>query len=218
MRRLNFLWALLASALFVVGCSSDNTTPEEPKPDPKPETQKPEITLTEVEATFNSFTFEVTTTMAGELGYAVITEGYETPKLDELFALNSVEVSDKMTLTVEGLNDNTNYTLFAVLRATEGGTLSAPKNIKFTTPDDGVANPIVIESATYDTISFTINIEGNYVFQCIDKAYLEYNNLTPEEYISALGVGIPSKGPISVEWVDGGVYGNYDMHVREDSD
>ena len=218
MRRLNFLWALLASALFVVGCSSDNTTPEEPKPDPTPETQKPEITITEVEATFNSFTFEVTTTMAGELGYAVITEGYETPKLDELFALNSVEVSDKMTLTVEGLNDNTNYTLFAVLRATEGGTLSAPKNIKFTTPDDGIANPIVIESATYDTISFTINIEGNYVFQCIDKAYLEYNNLTPEEYISALGVGIPSKGPISVEWVDGGVYGNYDMHVREDSD
>ena len=32
------------------------------------------------------------------------------------------------------------------------------------------------------------------------------------------GIGISSKGEITVDWVDGGTYGSYDMHVREDSD
>ena len=223
MRKLNYLLALLVSALFVVGCTSNPSEPQQPTPpgpdgpgdDPTP-TEKPEIVISEVEITFNSFTFEVTTTVEGTLGYAVVAEGYSAPKIDELYSLNSAEVADKVTLTVENLNDNTNYTLYAVLRA--GDQQSAPKTHKFTTPDDGVANPIVIHSATYDTISFTINIAGSYVFQCIDKAYLEYNNLTPEEYISMTGIGIASKGEITVDWVDGGTYGVYDMHVREDSD
>ena len=223
MRKLNYLLALLVSALFVVGCTSNPSEPQQPTPpgpdgpgnDPTP-TEKPEIVISEVEITFNSFTFEVTTTVEGTLGYAVVAEGYSAPKIDELYSLNSAEVTDKVILTVENLNDNTNYTLYAVLRA--GDQQSAPKTHKFTTPDDGVANPIVIHSATYDTISFTINIAGSYVFQCIDKAYLEYNNLTPEEYISMTGIGIASKGEITVDWVDGGTYGVYDMHVREDSD
>lgn len=216
MRKLNFLWALLASALFVVGCEPNIPTPDEPTPGPND--GKPEITLTEVEATFDSFTFEVTTTVPGTLGYAVVAEGFDTPKLDEMFAANSQEVTDKATFTVSGLNDASNYTLFAVLRAKDGGVLSAPKNLKFTTADDGVASPIKINGATYNSITFTIEIEGSYVFQCIDKAYLEYNRLTPEDYISTLGIGIPSKGEITVEWTDGNKYGNYEMRVREDSD
>ena len=214
MRKLNLLWALLLSAVFVVGCNPDTPTPDEPTP-PQPGV-KPEITLTEVEVAFDSFTFEVTTTVAGELGYAVVAEGYSAPKIDELYALNSVEVADKTTIKVENLNDNTNYTLYAVLRS--GNQQSAPKTLKFTTPDDGKVNPVVIHSATYDTISFSINIDGSYVFQCIDKAYLEYSNLTPEEYISILGIGPTAKGALDVEWVDGGKYGAFDMHVREDSD
>ena len=213
MRKLNLLWALLLSAVFVVGCNPDNPTPDDPKPQPG---VKPEITLTEVEVAFDSFTFEVTTTVAGEFGYAVVAEGYSAPKIDELYSLNSVEVADKTTIKVENLNDNTNYTLYAVLRA--GDQQSAPKTMKFATPDDGKVNPIVIHSATYDTISFSINIDGSYIFQCIDKAYLEYNNLTPEEYISILGIGPTAKGALDVEWVDGGKYGAFDMHVREDSD
>ncbi|MBR5865029.1 MAG: hypothetical protein IKY89_02020 [Alistipes sp.] len=216
MRKLNFLWALLASAL-VVGCNPD--TPEQNQPGPGNDpvnTEKPELTLTQTELTFDSFTFEVTTTVAGELGYAVVAEGYDAPKIDQLYSLNSVEVQDKATITVSDLNDNTNYTLYAVLRA--GEAQSTPKTLKFTTPDDGVDNPIVIHSTTYDTISFSINIPGSYVFQCIDKAYLEYNNLTPEEYISMTGIGITSKGEITVDWVDGGTYGSYNMNVREDSD
>ena len=218
MKNLNFLWALLASVLLVVGCNPDNHGTDEPEPgpnDPTP-TEKPVITLTEVEAAFDSFTFEATTTVAGTLGYAVVAEGYSAPKIDELYSLNSIELADKATIKIEGLNDNTNYTLYAVLRA--GDQQSAPKTLKFTTPDDGKVNPIVIHSATYDTISFSINIDGSYVFQCIDKAYLEYNNQAPEEYISVLGIGIPSKGPINVDWINGGVYGNYNTNVREDSD
>ena len=213
MRKLNLLWALLLSAVFVVGCNPDNPTPDNPEPVPG---EKPVITLTEVETTFNSYTFEVTTTVAGTFGYAVVAEGYDAPKIDELYAMNSAEVADKATFTVSGLNDNTNYTLYAVLRA--GDQQSAPKTMKFTTPDDGKVNPIIIHSATYDTISFSINISDSYVFQCIDKAYLEYNNLTPEDYISILGIGPTAKGALDVEWVDGGKYGAFDMHVREDSD
>ena len=140
MRKLNFLWALLASALFVVGCDTDN-----------PNTglsEQPEITIAEVATTFDSFTFEVTTTVEGTLGYAYVAEGYNAPKIDEMFAANSVEVNDKATLKIEGLNDNTTYTLYAVLRAANGGVLSAPKSIKFTTADDGVDNPITIKNTT----------------------------------------------------------------------
>ena len=222
MRKLNSLWALLLGVLFVVGCNPDTPPVNDPdngggNDDPQPTpTEKPEITLAQTELTFDSFTFEVTTTVAGELGYAIVAEGYEAPKIDELYALNSAEVKDKATITISDLNDNTNYTLYAVLRA--GDQQSTPKTLKFTTPDDGVDNPIVIHSATYDTISFSINIPGSYVFQCIDKAYLEYNNLTPEEYISMTGIGITSQGEITVDWVDGGTYGSYNMNVREDSD
>ena len=215
MRKLNLLWALLVSALFVVGCNPDTPGGDNPTPGGDPGA-KPEITLTQTEVTFDTFSFEVTTTVAGTLGYAVVAEGYDAPKIDELYSLNSVEVKTKSTITIENLNDNTNYTLYAVLRT--GNQQSAPKTLKFTTPDDGKVNPVVIHSATYDTISFSINIAGSYVFQCIDKSYLEYNNLTIEEYITMEGIAIPSKGEISVDWINGGMYGDWPMRVREDSD
>ena len=108
MRKLHFLWALLCCVLLAVGCNTDKPETDKPGPDGPTPTEKPVITLTETEATFNSFTFEVTTTVAGEFGYAVVAEGYEAPKIDELYALNSVEVKDKLSIVVEGLNDYTN--------------------------------------------------------------------------------------------------------------
>lgn len=220
MRKLSLLWTLLVSALFVVGCGPETPdTPNQPIPDdPIPGGVTPEITLAEVEVTFDSFTFEVTSNVEGELGYAVVAEGNTTPKIDELFALNSAEVSDTIKLTVSELNDNTSYTLVAILRAKEDGTLSAPAKLQFTTPDDGVENPIVINEITYNTVNFTINIAGNYLFQCIDKAYLELYGQTPESYISTIGIGIPEKGVQTFEWVDGTTYGSYDMRLREDSE
>ena len=220
MRRLFNIWTLILCAFAVVGCEKtpvdDGTgTGGGDKPTPG---VTPEITLEQKALDFNSFTFTVTTNVEGELGYAVVAEGNATPKIEELFALNSAEVKDTATLTVSDLNDNTSYTLVAILRAKEDGTLSEPAKLQFTTPDDGVENPIVINGVTYSTVTFTINIAGDYLFQCIDKAYLEHNGQTPESYINTMGIGIPEKGVQTYEWVDGSKYGSYDMHLREDSE
>lgn len=213
MRKLFSIFALLATVAMVVGCKEDIPTPE-----PNPDGTKPEITLTEGEVTATSFTFEVTTTAKGELGYAVIAEGYNTPSIDQLFTHNTATVESTATLTVENLNDNTNYTIFAVLRAEDGGTLSDPKKLTFTTPDDGVDNPITIDNVGYDSATFTINLPGNMLFQCIDKASLEYYGQSPESYIATAGIGILEEGPITINWYDGGNYGVYEMRMREDSE
>ena len=220
MRKLFNIWTLILCAFAVVGCEKtpvdDGTgTGGGEKPTPG---VTPEITLEQKALDFNSFTFTVTTNVEGELGYAVVAEGNATPKIEELFALNSAEVKDTATLTVSDLNDNTSYTLVAILRAKEDGTLSEPAKLQFTTPDDGVENPIVINEVTYSTVTFTINIAGDYLFQCIDKAYLEHVGQTPESYINTMGIGIPEKGVQTFEWVDGSKYGSYDMHLREDSE
>ncbi len=220
MRRLFNIWAVILCALAVVGCEK---APVDDKPDTGGQEQPtpgitPEITLEQKALDFSSFTFEVKTNVEGELGYAVVAEGNTTPKIDELFALNSTEVKDAATITVSDLNDNTSYTLVAILRAKEDGTLSEPAKLQFTTPDDGVENPIVINEVTYSSVTFTINITGNYLFQCIDKAYLELNAQTPESYINTMGIGIPEKGVQTFEWIDGGKYGSWDMHLREDSE
>ena len=217
MRKLFTLFATLLSILSIVGCSETPNTPTPVQPD-NDTAVTPQITLTEVAVAPDSITFEVTTNVAGTLGYTVAPVGFEMPKVDEWFVANSKEISGTETITVSNLNDNTPYALYAILRAADSSKLSAPKNLKFTTPDDGVANPIVVHNTTYDTITFSIDIPGSYLFQCIDKNYLEYNNLTIEAYISKAGIGIPESGAIEVEWVNGSYYGPYEMRVREDSD
>ena len=214
MRKSLFLWTLIASVLCAVGCQKG---PDGPDPKPNPGT-KPEISLTAGEVTYNSFTFEVSTNVAGDLGFAVVAEGAKNPTIDEIFSRNTKSVESSATITVEGLNDNTTYTLFAILRATNGGTLSEPQKISFTTPDDGKVNPITIDNVGYNEATFTINLPGKLLFQCIDKASLEYYGQSPEAYIQTAGIGIPDDGPLTVEWIDGSNYGNYQMRMREDSE
>ena len=216
MRKLYLFLTLFAGLALAVGCENNPQNGDKPQP-PTPGTT-PQITLEQTALDYNSFTFTVTTTVEGELGYAVVAEGNSTPKIDELFALNSTEVKDTATITVSDINDNTAYTLVAILRAKEDGTLSEPAKLQFTTPDDGVESPIIIEEVTYSSVTFTINIAGDYLFQCIDKAYLELNGQTPESYINTMGIGIPEKGVQTYEWVDGSTYGSWDMHLREDSE
>ena len=207
MRKLFSIFTLMAYVIGLVGCEPINSVGT-----------KPEITLTEVEVLADKFTFELRTNVAGELGYAVVAEGYKTPGINELFTHNTATIKDNATITIEKLNDNTKYTLFAVLRATDGGTLSDPKKLTFTTPDDGVDSPITIDNVGYNNATFTINLPGNMLFQCIDKASLEYYGQTPEDYISTPGIGILDNGPLTVEWYDGGSYGMYEMRMREDSE
>ncbi|MBQ8204456.1 MAG: hypothetical protein IJZ78_03380 [Alistipes sp.] len=221
MRRLFNFWTLILCALAVVGCEKpavDDGTGNGGGPDNPTPGVPPEITLTQTEVTYDTFTFEVTTNVEGELGYVVVEKEKPTPDMNTWFDTNVAEVKEKATISVESLKDNTTYTLFARLRAKADGELSTPQKLEFTTPDDGKVNPIEVDEVTYDTIEFTINIEGSYVFQCIDKAYLEYYNLTTKDYIQTAGIGISAKGVQTVEWIDGGKYGDYDMRVREDSD
>ena len=215
MRKLFTLCATIFGVLCLIGCTYDTTTPQTPSGGTD---VNPEISISQVEVTPNAITFEVTTNVEGTIGYAVSPEGYKAPAADTWFTANSQEVSGTQQITLSGLNDDTNYTLYVILRAKDSGKLSAPKALKFSTPDDGVANPITVFNTTYTTITFSIDIQGSYVYQCIDKAYLNYNNLTIEEYIQKPGIGIKAQGPIEVEWVDGQEFGSYVMHVREDSE
>ena len=216
MRKLFTLCATIIGVLSLIGCTDDTTTPQTPSGGGDSTT--PEITLSQVQVTPNAITFEVTTNVDGTLGYAVSPDGYKAPNADTWFTANSTEVSGTQQITLTDLNDDTNYTLYAILRAKDSGKLSAPKALKFSTPDDGVANPITVLNTTYSTISFSINIQGSYVYQCIDKGFLNYYNLTIEEYIQTPGIGIYAQGPIEVEWVDGQEFGAYVMNVREDSE
>ncbi len=215
MRKLFTLCATIFGVLSLIGCTDDTTTPQTPSGGTD---VNPEISISQVEVTPNAITFEVTTNVTGTIGYAVAPEGYKAPNADTWFTANSAEVSGTQQITLSGLNDDTNYTLYVILRAKDSGKLSAPKTLKFSTPDDGVANPITVFNTTYTTITFSIDIQGSYVYQCIDKAYLNFNNLTIEEYIQTPGIGINAQGPIEIEWVDGQEFGAYVMHVREDSE
>lgn len=233
MKKLFTIWAVMLSVLFAVGCTENSQTdqPNNGNNTENPggndddenngttdEPTKPVISIKEVEVKADSFTFEVTTNVPGVLGYTVVAEGFSAPKMDEWFAANSKEIEGTENITISNLNDNTNYTLYAILRASKDGNLSAPKNWKFTTLDDGVANPITIDNVGYEEATFTISLPGKIIFQCIDKAYLTHNQITPEEYISEPGIGIITNGPLTVEWVNGGQYGPYEMRMRAGSE
>lgn len=232
MRKTLQLFALLVAAICMIGCSDDSgvdklpndpgNNPENPENPEDPENPEnptvPEITITEVELTYDSYTFEITSNVEGEFGYVYVKEGFDVPLFQDWFASNSGTIKDKTTVKIEGLYDDTTYKLCVVLRSATDGAYSAPKMITFTTPDDGKVNPIIIENTTYDTITFTINIPGSYVYQCISKDYLEYVGQTPESYISTVGIGITASGVQTIEWVDGNKMGDYNMEVKEDRD
>ena len=215
MRKLFTLCAAIFGILSLVGCTDDTTTPQTPSGG---DVVTPEISLSEVDTTPDSITFKVEANMDGTIGYAVAPEGYKAPNVDTWFTANSTDVVAGSTeVTLSNLNDDTNYTLYVMLRSKDSGKLSAPKTLKFSTPDDGVANPITVLNTSYTTIKFSIDIQGSYVYQCIDESYLNYNNLTIEEYIQMPGIGINGQGSMEIEWVDGQQFGAYTMHVREDS-
>lgn len=224
MRKLFAFCATLIGVIGLIGCTEDANDLQTPTGDDNgnnggnTEVVEPEITIREVEVTPNTITFEVTTNVAGTLGYKVSPAGYKAPTPEEWFSANTAEVSGTQQITVNELNDDTEYVLYAMLRSNNGNLLSDPHKLNFTTPDDGVANPITVLNTTYNTISFVIDIPGSYVFQCIDKGYLQHENLTIEEYITTAGIGIHSSGKLELDWVDGQPYGPYTMRVREDSD
>lgn len=212
MRKFFTICATIIGVIGLIGCTNDGNELSNGTT-----ATTPTISISQVEVTPESITFEVTTNVAGKLGYVASPDGFKAPKPDTWFTLNSKEISGTQQITITGLNDDTNYTLYAMLSATDSGQLSAPKSLKFTTPDDGVANPITILNTSYDRISFNINIAGSYVYQCIDEEYLNYNHLTIEDYITTNGIGIRHSGELTIDWVNGTEFGTYKMNVRENS-
>lgn len=180
-------------------------------------TTEPTISVKEVEVTESTFTFEITTDTPGEFGYVYAQEGYNPPAFHEWFAQNSGEVTDKETVTIEHLSDNTTYKLYIVLRSAADGTFSAPKTLTFTTKDDGIDNPIIVENTTFDSITFTINLPGRYIFMVVAQMELDYYGQPAEEYLKMFN--IVANGPATYEWIDGGSYeAIYDMIVKSDRD
>ena len=223
MRKTLQLCTLLLAALCMISCGGDNgvdnkpNTPENPENPNNPEQPAvtPEISVTEVELTFDSYTFEVTSNVEGELGYVYVKDGFDVPQFQDWFAHHSEQIKDKVTIKISDLNDDTTYKLCVVLRSSKDGVLSAPKMITFTTPDDGVKNPITIDNATYDTITFTINLTGRYIFMVVSQADLDYYNQTAEAYLKMFNV--IGNDPYTYEWIDGGSYqGTYNMLVKPD--
>lgn len=215
MKKLFTICATLLGILFAVCCTPLEGEPQTPPTD----NTKPEITLKDEGVTANSFSFSVTTTIPGVLGYAVVAEGGTNPTIDEIFARNTVEVKDHAIVTIEELNGGTNYTLFTVLRASTNNYLSNPAKLTFTTPNDGGAqSPIVVKEIGYENVNFTINLPGPILFQCIDKGSLTAYGQDIESYFRTEGIAIREQGPLDVEWANGGRYGDYEMRMREDSE
>lgn len=200
----------LIVAMFVGGCKED-TPVVEPNPEPNPE--KPQVTLTAGELTETTFTFDIESSMPGVYGffYSKDSEKVEVPDMPSWFDYNSGEVEDKTTVTIENLDDGWDYTLYLVVRANSNSLLSSVHKLQFSTP--AYDNYIVIDDITYDVINFTINLDGNYLFTVVEEVYLKESGYTELMWLEMFG--ILSSGVRSYNWYDGGSYDSvYPMSVK----
>ncbi|MBR2368399.1 MAG: hypothetical protein IKA81_07330 [Alistipes sp.] len=210
MKRLFSFWAILVSVLFAIGC--DNTeTPTPPTPDEP--NLKPEITLTPLETTAYTFTFDIQVNEPCEYGYYVASSLDTTPVPDmpTWFDYNKGEVESSTVVTIENLTTNTPYTLYVVARSIADGELSAVKTLEFTTEDDGKFKPIEIISVETNSFTFKVNIDGRFAFLAFEEAYLSLFG-TAENYLTQKN--ILEYGPKEIVWEDGGTYGYEMMTVK----
>ena len=211
MKKLSALLTLLVSLVVMVGCGED---PQTDTPTPPNGGIKPELTMEVVETLFDSVTLQLTANVPSEYGICIVREGFNAPNMSEWFAQNSGDVDTTTTVTLSDLEDNCNYTVYAILRAKADGMLGAPTTLNVSTPDDGVVNPITVLNTTFNSISFEVNIAASYLLQVVDYATLDQLKIgSPENYLSVPGIGIPCSGVQQYEWTDGGKYGNWDMHI-----
>lgn len=210
MKRLSALWSLLFCVAALVGCGGDNGEVDQPTPPPS---EKPVLDLKEVETTFNSVTVEISSNVPAEYGLCIVREGYDAPHIDEWFLQNHGDVDGKKSVTLENLEDNTTYLVYAALRSKADGALSVPKSIKITTPDDGVTNPITVLNTTQTSITFNINLEGYYAFVVVTEAEaVKYGGL--EKYLTQFAYR--GQGPFTYEWIEGASYEGKEITLTPD--
>lgn len=205
MRKLLSFWALLASVLLVASCTPDNPTP----PD---NNLTPEITLTTVDVSDSSFTFEITANEPCEYGYFYVSEFDSTPvpPIAQWFEANHGEVEDTSVVSISGLNANTTYQLYVAARSLADGELSAAKTVEFKTLDDGKYKPIEVLEVGLDYFSFRINIEGDYLFLPFETALLTMFG-SPENYL--MQKNYRDSGVKEFRWQNGDTYGYDEIKV-----
>lgn len=205
MRKFFTLFALVLS-VFMIGCENqpvDNPPAPEPPIDETDEPKKPEVELREVSVTAETFTFELTSTVAGEYAfyYCGVQDSASRPDIGEWFELNSGTVDGKVEVTIEGLTPSFEYTLFAVVRAKGSGFLSDVKKLDFTTNSSGVSGPITLLNVAHDRIAFRVNLEGYYRYSMQPEATLSGFGQTIENWVVVAGyIGI---GVDEYEFVNG---------------
>ncbi len=206
------LFSFFAFILFAaIGTSCDDKPV--PTPDEPTNGVKPEITLTEVGVEAESFTFNIVANTPCEYGYYLANdlESEQRPDITTWFELNGGHVEDSIDVTIEGLSQNTPYTLYVVAKSSADGSLSAVKTLKFTTLDDGKFKPIEILEVGTNYFTFKINFEGYYVFLPFEQAYLPIFGSAANYLVQK---NIFGSGVQTIKWENGGSYGNEPMNVQ----
>ena len=213
------LFVSLVVAIVAGGCKSD--TPEvEPQPQPQPQPNnpvKPEVMLTPIETTETTFSFEIESSLPGTYGffYSKDVEQVDVPDMPTWFDYNQGKVEDKVTVTIEDLDDGWDYTLLLVVRDDANSLLSSVQKLQFKTPARD--NYIVVDEVGYDFISFTVNMEGTYLFDVVASAFFT-DPTDPESKPTEIGwlasFGIEEQGVKSYKWIDGGSYDGREMSIK----
>ncbi|MFR9510579.1 MAG: hypothetical protein SNI51_02730 [Rikenellaceae bacterium] len=122
--------SLALMAFAAVSCTEDETSTDEPTPEPGEESVN--ITISNVVPTYNSVTFDVVAEDANAIAYIALEKG-SSLTAQEVFDQGDAKGSTEGTFTYkgEGLNAETDYTLFVAAKSVEGNV--GPATYDFTT-------------------------------------------------------------------------------------
>ena len=201
MKKIYSLLAFLMTAMFMVACNNEPLP--EPTPEPDGDAVKPEISIKEVSATEDSFTFELTSSVPGDYAYYCVDIYDVTPRpnMPEWFNENSGKVEDTTNVTIENLKAGVTYEVFVVVRATNGQLYSDVKKLQFSTKNSTNAGPITLLSSQHDRFAFKVNLSGYYRYFAKTKTEVESLGLSLETWIAESGA--VAQGVKEYEYVNG---------------
>lgn len=165
--------------LFSVACSDSSTDSSEPVNPPGPENPKASISLILGEVKAQSVTLEYSTANATEASILCLPASQKEPSEQHIMNMGiALEIStERKTLQIEELNEQTDYTIYAVAK-NEQGEYSALKTIDFTTPEYTPELPIGPEAIHISVLestktSFTYSVKPEQEEEYYMHTYLE---------------------------------------------
>lgn len=142
MKKFN-LWALLITLMTLPLVFSSCNDSEEPAPVAE---QTPELTLTAGTASQTELNFSVESTNATAVKWVCLEEGEPTPEVDQILSTGTeINANESVTVRVEGLTPETNYTIAV---AAINVTLKSLKVIQMAT----IAEPLPAPSVELSTL------------------------------------------------------------------